>query len=59
MVEAEQDPHNTNPLQDALTARSYLREVTGLQQKQNPDLNEVGLGCSLVKIYSFSTGVQP
>jgi inosose dehydratase len=30
MVEAEQDPHNTNPLQDALIARSYLREVTGL-----------------------------
>jgi hypothetical protein len=30
MVEAEQDPHNTNPLQDALTASSYLREVTGL-----------------------------
>lgn len=30
MVEAEQDPHNTNPLKDALIARSYLREVTGL-----------------------------
>ncbi|MBD2578381.1 myo-inosose-2 dehydratase [Oscillatoria sp. FACHB-1406] len=30
MVEAEQDPHNTNPLKDALVARSYLREVTGL-----------------------------
>jgi inosose dehydratase len=30
MVEAEQDPNTTNPLKDALTARSYLREVTGL-----------------------------
>ncbi|MEG4853174.1 myo-inosose-2 dehydratase [Microcoleus sp. B5-D4] len=30
MVEAEQDPHNTNPLKDAVIARSYLREVTGL-----------------------------
>lgn len=30
MVEAEQDPNNTNPLKDALTARNYLREVTGL-----------------------------
>lgn len=30
MVEAEQDPNTTNPLQDALTARTYLREVTGL-----------------------------
>jgi len=30
MVEAEQDPNNTNPLNDALTARKYLREVTGL-----------------------------
>jgi inosose dehydratase len=30
MVEAEQDPNNTNPLKDALTARTYLREVTGL-----------------------------
>jgi|GEM_PF-298257 len=30
MVEAEQDPKTTNPLKDALTARSYLREVTGL-----------------------------
>jgi hypothetical protein len=30
MVEAEQDPHNTNPLQDALMARKYLHEVTGL-----------------------------
>ncbi|MEG3957849.1 myo-inosose-2 dehydratase [Microcoleus sp. herbarium2] len=30
MVEAEQDPKNTNPLKDALTARCYLREVTGL-----------------------------
>jgi inosose dehydratase len=30
MVEAEQDPNNTNPLKDALTARNYLREVSGL-----------------------------
>lgn len=30
MVEAEQDPHNTNPLQDALMVRKYLRKVTGL-----------------------------
>lgn len=30
MVEAEQDPKNTNPLKDALTARCYLRKVTGL-----------------------------
>ena len=30
MVEAEQDPNKTNPLQDALTARCYLRNVTGL-----------------------------
>lgn len=30
MVEAEQDPNKTNPLKDALIARSYLREVTGL-----------------------------
>jgi inosose dehydratase len=30
MVEAEQDPNNTNPLKDALTARCYLRKVTGL-----------------------------
>ncbi|MEJ6485354.1 myo-inosose-2 dehydratase [Nostoc punctiforme UO1] len=30
MVEAEQDPNTTNPLKDALIARSYLREVTGL-----------------------------
>ena len=30
MVEAEQDPKNTNPLKDALTARCYLRAVTGL-----------------------------
>jgi inosose dehydratase len=30
MVEAEQDPKNTNPLKDALTARCYLRNVTGL-----------------------------
>jgi inosose dehydratase len=29
MVEAEQDPNNTNPLKDALTARCYLRNVTG------------------------------
>jgi inosose dehydratase len=30
MVEAEQDPNTTNPLQDALMARKYLHEVTGL-----------------------------
>jgi len=30
MVEAQQDPHNTNPLEDALIARRYLHEVTGL-----------------------------
>jgi len=30
IVEAEQDPNTTNPLQDAITARSYLRKVTGL-----------------------------
>ena len=30
MVEAEQDPNTTNPLQDALTARCYLQAVTGL-----------------------------
>ncbi|WP_392530922.1 myo-inosose-2 dehydratase [Nostoc sp. C117] len=30
VVEAEQDPNKTNPLNNALIARSYLREVTGL-----------------------------
>lgn len=30
VVEAEQDPNKTNPLKDAIVARSYLREVTGL-----------------------------
>ncbi len=30
VVEAEQDPNKTNPLHDALIARSYLRDVTGL-----------------------------
>lgn len=30
MVEAEQDPNTTNPLEDAKMARNYLREVTGL-----------------------------
>lgn len=30
MVEAEQDPNHTNPLEDAIMARSYLPEVTGL-----------------------------
>ena len=30
MVEAEQDPKNTNPLKDALTARCYLQRVAGL-----------------------------
>lgn len=30
VVEAEQDPNKTNPLHNALIARSYLREVTGL-----------------------------
>ncbi|MGF2034187.1 MAG: myo-inosose-2 dehydratase [Nostoc sp. CmiVER01] len=30
IVEAEQDPNKTNPLKNALIARSYLRDVTGL-----------------------------
>lgn len=30
MVEAEQDPNHANPLEDAIMARSYLPEVTGL-----------------------------
>jgi inosose dehydratase len=30
MVEAEQDPNIANPLEYALMARRYLREVTGL-----------------------------
>ncbi len=30
VVEAEQDPNKANPLQYALMARNYLREVTGL-----------------------------
>lgn len=30
MVEAEQDPNTTNPLEDAKIARNYLRQVTGL-----------------------------
>lgn len=30
VVEAEQDPHNANPLEYAMKARAYLREVTGL-----------------------------
>ena len=30
MVEAEQDHRKANPLEYALKARSYLREVTGL-----------------------------
>ncbi|MDZ8183880.1 MAG: myo-inosose-2 dehydratase [Nostoc sp. ChiSLP02] len=30
MVEAEQDPNKTNPLKNALLARTYLRDVTGL-----------------------------
>lgn len=30
VVEAEQDPHKANPLEYALKARAYLREVTGL-----------------------------
>ncbi len=30
IVEAEQDPHKANPLEYALKARAYLREVTGL-----------------------------
>ncbi len=30
VVEAEQDPNNANPLQYALMARKYLKEVTGL-----------------------------
>jgi inosose dehydratase len=30
IVEAEQDPHKANPLEYAMKARAYLREVTGL-----------------------------
>lgn len=30
VVEAEQDPNKTNPLQNAVTARTYLRKLTGL-----------------------------
>gem|GEM_PF-2579147 len=30
MVEAQQYPHNTNPLEDPLIACRYLHEVTGL-----------------------------
>lgn len=30
VVEAEQDPNKTNPLRNAILARTYLRDVTGL-----------------------------
>lgn len=30
MVEAEQDPHNAPPLEYAIKARQYLREITGI-----------------------------
>jgi inosose dehydratase len=30
IVEAEQDPYKANPLEYAMKARAYLREVAGL-----------------------------